>query len=90
MATCFTALTRPVSFMGLPMTYVVMLVVVTGGGFIGTGSFVVLGVGAVGGYGVLRGLAQYDPRLFDVMLTTTTKTPVPPGWFTGQGLTYHD
>ncbi len=85
---CFIALTRPVSMMGLPLNYVVMLSLLVLGGFILTKSFLYLGVSAGLGYGGLRLLAAYDPRFFDVLFVSLQKTPLPPGWFKGKGIVY--
>jgi type IV secretion system protein VirB3 len=85
---CFKALTRPVSFMGLPFTYVVLLGLIVFGGFIGTLSFVYLGLSAVFGYIALRALAAYDPRILDGAFLTRRKTPVPPSYFKGKGIIY--
>ncbi len=86
---CFIALTRPVSFMGLPFTYVVLMALVVFGGFIATLSFIYLIVSALVSYVGLRALANYDPRIIDVALTSMSKTPVPPSWFRGEGMIYH-
>lgn len=86
---CFKALTRPVSFKGLPLTFVVLLAMLVFGGFIVTLSFVYLGLSAVFGYVLLRLLAAYDPRILDVAFTALVKTPVPPSYFRGRGIIYH-
>ena len=85
---CFIALTRPVSWAGLPFTYVVMLVLIVFGGFIATLSFTYLLLSAVVSYAGLRALAAYDPRILDVAFVTLSKTPVPPSWFKGKGIIY--
>lgn len=84
----FVALTRPVSIAGLPMTYVVMLVILVVGGFIATLSIAWLLGSAAIGYAALRLLAGYDPRFFDVILTTLQKTPLPARWIQGKGISY--
>jgi type IV secretion system protein VirB3 len=84
----FLALTRPASFAGLPLSYVVALSMTTIGGFIALGSFIWLTVSAVVGYGALRAVAAYDPHLFDVFLTSLQRTPPPPRWFAGKGISY--
>lgn len=85
---CFMALTRPVAVMGLPLTYVVVLAFLVVGGFIATKSFLWLIASAVIGYGALRALAAYEPRIFDVVFTSLHRTPLPPSWFKGKGVVY--
>lgn len=84
----FKGLTRPVSLMGLPMTYVIILMLVVVGGFIATLSLVYFGVSAIVGYIALRLLAAYDPRIFDVIFTVIRVTPLTSSWFKGKGVTY--
>ena len=84
----FLGLTRPVSVMGLPMTYVVILWLVVVGGFIATLSLIWLGASAVIGYAALRILASYDPRFFDVVIIALQQTPLPPRWIKGKGVSY--
>ncbi len=86
---CFLALTRPVAVAGLPFTYVVLLVLLVVGGFIATLSSLWLVASAALGYGALRGLASYDPRIFDVVFVSLRRTPLPAGWFRGRGIVYH-
>ena len=85
---CFQALTRPVSMMGLPLTYVVLLAMAVMGGFIATLSFVYLAASAVLGYAALRALAAWDPRIFDVIFTSLRRTPLPAAWLRGKGVVY--
>ncbi len=85
---CFLALTRPVSFAGLPMTYLVLLLAVVVGGYIATLSFVWMLASAAVGYAGLRALANYDARFLDVIFVSLAKTPPPPGWFRGRGMIY--
>lgn len=85
---CFLALTRPVSFAGLPMTYLVLLLAVVVGGFIATLSVVWMLGSAVMGYAALRALANYDARFLDVIIVSLARTPPPPGWFKGRGMIY--
>ena len=87
-APCFQALTRPVSMMGLPLTYVVLLAMAVMGGFIATLSFVYLAASAVLGYAALRALAAWDPRIFDVIFTSLRRTPLPATWLRGRGIVY--
>jgi type IV secretion system protein VirB3 len=87
-APCFQALTRPVSMMGLPLTYVVLLAMAVMGGFIATLSFVYLMMSAVLGYAALRALAAWDPRIFDVIFTSLRHTPLPAAWLCGKGIVY--
>ena len=84
----FLGLTRPVSIAGLPMTYVVILSFLVIGGFIATLSFIYLGVSGLAGYIGLRTLAAYDPRYFDVIFVTLSRTPPPRRWYAGRGITY--
>jgi type IV secretion system protein VirB3 len=87
-APCFQALTRPVSMMGLPLTYVVLLAMAVMGGFIATLSFAWLAASAVLGYAALRALAAWDPRIFDVIFTSLRRTPLPAAWLRGRGIVY--
>lgn len=84
----FKGLTRPVSLMGLPMTYVIILMMAVVGGFIATLSLIYFGVSAIGGYIALRLLAAYDPRIFDVIFTVLRVTPLTSSWLKGKGVTY--
>ena len=85
---CFLALTRPVSMAGLPMTYLVILFLLVVGGYIATLSVSWLLGSAACGYAALRALANYDPRLLDVVFTNLGKTPPTPSWFKGLGMIY--
>mgnify|MGYP000695853737 FL=1 len=84
----FKGLTRPVSLMGLPMTYVIILMLVVVGGFIATLSLIYFGVSAIIGYITLRLLAAYDPRIFDVIFTVLRTTPLTLSWFKGKVVIY--
>ena len=84
----FRGLTRPVSLMGLPMTYVVVLLVGSVGGFIATLSIVYLIVSIVAGYASLRALAAWDARLLDVTFTVLRMTPPNADTIQGCGVTY--
>ena len=84
----FKGLTRPVSPMGLPMTYVIILMLVVVGGFIATLSLIYFGMSAIIGYIALRLLAAYDPRIFDVIFTVLRVTPLTSSWFKKKGVTY--
>lgn len=84
----FKGLTRPVSLMGLPMTYVIILMLLVVGGFIATLSLVYFGVSAIVGYIALRLLAAYDPRIFDVIFTVIRVTPLTASYLKGKGVTY--
>lgn len=74
--------------MGLPMTYVIILMLVVVGGFIATLSLIYFGVSTCIGYAALRLLAAYDPRIFDVIFTVIRVTPLTSSWFKGKGVTY--
>lgn len=84
----FKGLTRPASLMGLPMTYLVMLMVGVVGGFIATLSIAFLLIGTAVGYAALRALAAYDARIFDVALTVLRATPLTVSLLRGRGVTY--
>lgn len=85
---CFQALTRPVSWAGLPMSYMVLLFGFSLGGFIAFMSFVWLFVTAPVGYIALRAVANYDPRIADVWFITMARAPLPASWFKGKGIIY--
>lgn len=85
----FVGLTRPVSFAGLPMTHVLVLAMVSVGGFVASASFIWLGTSLALGYAALRGAAARDPHLFDVALITLRRMAPPPGWFRGEGIHHH-
>lgn len=84
----FKGLTRPVSLLGLPMTYVIILMITVVGGFIATLSLIYFGLSAIVGYIALRLLATYDPRIFDVVFTVMRMTPLTASYFKGKGVTY--
>lgn len=84
----FKGLTRPVSLMGLPMTYVIVLMMVVVGGFIGTLSLTYFFVSVFSGYITLRLLAAYDARIFDVIFIVLRVTPLTVSWFKQKGVTY--
>lgn len=74
--------------MGLPLTYVIILVMTVMGGFIATLSFVWFAGSALLGYAGLRALAAWDARIFDVILVSLSRTPLPVAWFKGKGIVY--
>ena len=84
----FRGLTRPVSLLGLPMTYVVLLMFVVIGGFIATLSILYLIGSGVVGYAGLRALAAWDARLLDVTFTVLRTTPPTPDTIQGRGVQY--
>ena len=84
----FRGLTRPVSLMGLPMTYVVVLLLGSVGGFIATLSITYLIVSIVAGYVGLRALAAWDARILDVTFTVLRTTPPTPDTIQGRGVQY--
>ncbi len=84
----FKGLTRPVSLMGLPMTYVIILMLVVVGGFIATMSLIYFGASAIIGYIALRLLAAYDLRIFDIIFTVIRVTPLTFSWIKGKGVIY--
>lgn len=73
---------------GLPLTYVVLLVGLVVGGFIATLSFLWFLGSTVVGYVALRLVANYDPRIVEVIFRSLAKTPLPPSWFKGKGIIY--
>ena len=84
----FKGLTRPVSLLGLPMTYVVLLMFVVIGGFIATLSILYLIGSGVVGYVALRALAAWDARILDVTFTVLRTTPPTPDTIQGRGVQY--
>ena len=84
----FRGLTRPASFGGLPMTHVVVLAVLSVGGFIASLSILWLVASAPVGYAALRLLAAWDPRAFDVLFTVLRATPLTASQVRGQGAVY--
>lgn len=84
----FVGLTREVTFAGLPIMYLVVLITVTILGFIISQSFsFLLSSGGIG-YATLRGLAAYDPKIIGVFIATMQQTRIHPGQFTSHGLVY--
>ncbi|WP_085033079.1 VirB3 family type IV secretion system protein [Ensifer aridi] len=86
--TLFIGLTREVAFAGLPIMYLVVLISVVMLGFIITGSFVYLVIVGGFGYGALRGLAAYDPKIIDVFIATVRSTRMSPDLLKPEGLMY--
>lgn len=86
--TLFIGLTREVTFAGLPMMYMVILIMGCMLGFFVSGSFIVLIVSGMTGYTALRGLAAYDPKLLDLLIATLRCTRMEPGLFSKQGVIY--
>ncbi|CUX65843.1 putative transmembrane protein homolog [Agrobacterium tumefaciens str. Kerr 14] len=84
----FIGLTREVSFAGLPIMYLVVLIVFVMLGFIFTGSFIYLIVTGGTGYVGLRGLAAYDPKIINVFIATVQQTRMSPALLRGEGLVY--
>jgi type IV secretion system protein VirB3 len=84
----FIGLTREVSFAGLPIMYLVVLIVVVMLGFIMTGSFLYLVVTGGLGYTALRALAAYDPKIIGVFIATVQQTRMSPALLRGGGLVY--
>ena len=84
----FIGLTRPASIMGLPMMYVMVLMLVVVGGFIATTSLIWFFCSAIIGYIALRILASYDARIFDVFLVVVQSTPFTGSFLKGKGVTY--
>lgn len=84
----FIGLTREVSFAGLPIMYLVVLMVFVMLGFIFTGSIVYLIVTSGVSYTALRGLAAYDPKIINVFIATVQQTRMSPALLRGEGLVY--
>jgi type IV secretion system protein VirB3 len=84
----FVGLTRPASYAGLPVTYVVFATVIVMIIFVNTQSLTFLVVGGLSVYGMLRILAAYDPRIIEVWMTTIRYTPLTGSYITGYGVTY--
>ncbi len=87
-STIFLGLTRPPTFGGLPLTYVIVLMMVCVGGFIATSSFIYLVVSGAVGYGVMRFTASKDVQLLDAWMVILRETPPRPSQFQGRGVTY--
>ncbi|MGX5805876.1 VirB3 family type IV secretion system protein [Bradyrhizobium sp. Arg314] len=86
--TLFTGLTREVTFAGLPITYLVVLICAVMLGFLITQSFIYLVVVGSSGYGALRALAAYDPKIIDVFIATVQSTRMSAALLKGEGLLY--
>ena len=84
----FKGLTRPVSLLGLPMTYVVLLMFVVIGGFIATLSIAWLIGSGIVGYAGLRALATWDARILDVTFVVLRATPITRSLIKSRGVTY--
>jgi type IV secretion system protein VirB3 len=70
------------------MLYLSLLIGVVLLGFMYTGSFIFLIVSGGVGYGLLRSLAAYDPKLVDVIVAACRSTPMNFDLFTKKGMTY--
>ncbi len=84
----FIGLTREVTFAGLPIMYLVVLITLTMLGFLVTQSFLILIVMGGLGYVALRGLAAYDPKIINVFIATVQQTRMNPALLRGEGLVY--
>lgn len=84
----FIGLTREVSFAGLPIMYLVVLIVIVMIGFIFTQSFIYLLIAGSSGYAALRGLAAYDPKIISVFIATMQQTRMHPALLSGEGIIY--
>lgn len=84
----FIGLTREVSFAGLPIMYLVVLITGVMLGFIITGSFIFLVLAGGTGYVALRGLAAYDPKIITVFIATVQQTRMSPALLRGEGVVY--
>ncbi len=85
----FIGLTREVSFAGLPIMYLVVLIVtVMLGLYHHRLSFAYLLFSGGAGYVALRGLAAYDPKIISVFIATVQKSRMSPALLRGEGLVY--
>jgi len=84
----FIGLTRHVTFAGLPITYLVVLIVVVMLGFLITKSFLYLVVMGGLGYAILRALASYDPKIIDAFIAAVQRTRMSPNLLRGEGVVY--
>jgi type IV secretion system protein VirB3 len=84
----FIGLTRPASYAGLPVAYVVAATVIVMIIFMMTQSLTFLFVGGLSVYGLLRLLAAYDPRILEVWMTTMRMTPLSGSIIRGYGVMY--
>ncbi len=86
--TLFIGLTREVTFAGLPIMYMVVLIGVSMIGFILTSSFVYIIVVGSTGYIALRALAAYDPKIINVFFATLGCMKMSHAVFSKEGVTY--
>lgn len=69
--------------------YLVVLISIVMLGFIITASVVYLVIVGGIGYGALRALAAYDPKIINVFIATARSTRMSPALLKGEGLVYH-
>lgn len=84
----FIGLTREVTFAGLPVMYLIVLMMISMLGFIVSGSFVYLIVASGIGYTALRALAAYDSKLIGAYICAMQQTRLNPGMLRGEGMVY--
>lgn len=84
----FIGLTRHVTFAGLPITYLVILIVIVMLGFLITKSFILLLAAGGFGYALLRALASHDPKFIDAFIAAVQQTRMSPALLRGEGLVY--
>ncbi len=84
----FIGLTRPASYAGLPVAYVVAATVIVMIVFMLTQSLTFLFAGGLTTYGLLRLLAAYDARIIEVWMTTMHRTPLTSSIIKGYGVIY--
>ncbi|SCY90300.1 VirB3 family type IV secretion system protein [Rhizobium sp. NFACC06-2] len=84
----FIGLTREVTFAGLPVMYLILLMMISMLGFILTGSLTYLIVASGVGYTALRTLAVYDPKLIGAYICAMRQTRMNPGILRGDGMVY--
>jgi type IV secretion system protein VirB3 len=84
----FIGLTREVTFAGLPIMYLVVLITIVMLGFLFTKSFLYVVLTGGFGYVALRALAAYDPKIINVFIATVQQTRLSPAFLRGEGLVY--
>lgn len=84
----FKGLTRPVTYVGLPINYMIFMSCIIMIGFIITTSFIYIIISLPLSYICLRIVASVDSRFFDVLITVMQRTPFVPSILKGKGVLY--